>query len=50
MSHLDRFIGSLLDAGHRIVAEFPAACVPIERGRVVRDMSGFVAGADVATA
>lgn len=50
MSHLDRFIGSLLDAGHRIVPEFPAACVPIERGKVVRDMSGFVAGAKVAKA
>jgi len=42
MSHLDRFIGALLDAGHCITREFPAECVPIERGEVVRDISGFV--------
>jgi len=29
---LDRFIGRLKDAGHDIVQEFPAACVPILRG------------------
>ena len=42
MSHLDRFIGTLVDAGHRITNEFPAECVPIERGEIVRDISGFV--------
>jgi peptidoglycan/xylan/chitin deacetylase (PgdA/CDA1 family) len=42
MSHLDRFIGALLDAGHCITREFSAECVPIERGEVVRDISGFV--------
>jgi len=45
MSHLDRFIGGLLDAGHRIADEFPAECVPIVRGEIVRDISGFVSGA-----
>ncbi len=43
MSHLDRFIGALLDAGHRIVQDYPQQCVPIERGRVTADLSGFVA-------
>jgi peptidoglycan-N-acetylglucosamine deacetylase len=42
MSHLDRFIGALEDAGHRMTWEFPAECVPIERGQIVRDISGFV--------
>ncbi|HSU91494.1 MAG TPA: polysaccharide deacetylase family protein [Sporolactobacillaceae bacterium] len=45
MSHLDGFIGALLDAGHRIAEEFPAECVPIVGGEVVRDISGFVSGA-----
>ena len=42
MSHLDGFIGALLDAGHQIADEYPAECVPIVRGEVVRDISGFV--------
>jgi hypothetical protein len=42
MSHLDRFIGTLVDAGHRMTNEFPAECVPIERGEIIRDISGFV--------
>ena len=42
MSHLDRFIGALVDAGHRMTQEFPAECMPIERGEIVRDISGFV--------
>ncbi len=42
MSHLDRFIGALKDAGHRMTQEYPAECVPIERGEIVRDISGFV--------
>jgi peptidoglycan/xylan/chitin deacetylase (PgdA/CDA1 family) len=45
MSHLDRFIGALLDAGHRITDAFPTECVPIEGGEIVRDISGFVSGA-----
>jgi peptidoglycan/xylan/chitin deacetylase (PgdA/CDA1 family) len=43
MSHLDRFIGALVDAGHRLTPEFPAECVPIQRGEIMRDISGFVA-------
>ena len=42
MSHLDRFIGALVDAGHRMTQEFPAPCVPIADGKIVRDISGFV--------
>jgi peptidoglycan/xylan/chitin deacetylase (PgdA/CDA1 family) len=45
MSHLDGFIGALLDAGHRITDQFPAECVPIEGGEIVRDISGFVSRA-----
>jgi peptidoglycan/xylan/chitin deacetylase (PgdA/CDA1 family) len=44
MSHLDRFIGVLQDAGHRMTNEFPAECIPIAGGEVVRDISGFVRG------
>jgi len=47
MSHLDRFIGALVDAGHRITHEFPTECVPIERGEILRDISGFVSSAPV---
>jgi len=42
MSHLDRFIGALEDAGHHLTPEFPVECVPIERGQIVRDISDFV--------
>jgi peptidoglycan/xylan/chitin deacetylase (PgdA/CDA1 family) len=42
MSHLDRFIGTLIDAGHRMTQEFPAECVPIAGGEIVSDISGFV--------
>ena len=45
MTHLDGFIGALLDAGHRITDTFPAECVPIEGGEIVRDISGFVSRA-----
>jgi hypothetical protein len=45
MAHLDGFIGALLDAGHRITDTFPAECVPIEGGEIVRDISGFVSRA-----
>ncbi len=40
MSHLDRFIGALLDEGHRITDAFPAECIPIERGEIVREIYG----------
>ena len=42
MRHLDRFVGALLDAGHRIAQEFPRECVPIERGEIVADLAPFV--------
>ena len=45
MGHLDGFIGAILDAGHRITDTFPAECVPIEGGEIVRDISGFVSRA-----
>ena len=49
MSHLDRFIGALIDAGHRVTQEFPAECLPIAGGEIVRDISGFVSSPGAAT-
>lgn len=43
MSHLDRFIASLLEAGHTIEQAYPPECVPIDRGKVTADLSAFVA-------
>jgi peptidoglycan-N-acetylglucosamine deacetylase len=43
MANLNRFIGQLKDAGHTIVQEFPASCVPIVRGVVVRDLTPLLA-------
>jgi peptidoglycan/xylan/chitin deacetylase (PgdA/CDA1 family) len=43
MRHLDTFIGALLDAGHRIVQDYPPECIPIDRGIVTGDLSGIVA-------
>ncbi len=40
--HLDGFIGSLLDAGHRIVQEFPPDCIPIKGGCIVQPISDMV--------
>lgn len=45
MRHLDRFLGRLVDAGHRFVQEFPPDCVPISRGRITGSLDGLVAGA-----
>jgi peptidoglycan-N-acetylglucosamine deacetylase len=42
LAKLDLFIRRLRDAGHTIVQEFPAACVPIVRGAVVRDLAPFL--------
>jgi peptidoglycan-N-acetylglucosamine deacetylase len=42
MAKLDMFIRRLQDAGHTIVQEFPAACAPIVRGAVVRDLAPFL--------
>ena len=37
----ERLIGALADGGHRMTQDFPAECVPIERGEIVRDISGI---------
>jgi peptidoglycan/xylan/chitin deacetylase (PgdA/CDA1 family) len=42
MRHLDRFIGSARDRGARFAQDFPATCVPIERGRIVGDITPYV--------
>lgn len=42
VAKLDMFIRRLRDAGHTIVQEFPAACVPIVRGAVVWDLAPFL--------
>ena len=42
LAKLDLFIRRLRDAGHTIVQDFPAACVPIVRGAVVRDLEPFL--------
>ena len=42
LAKLEIFIRRLQDAGHTIVQEFPAACVPIVRGAVVRDLAPFL--------
>jgi hypothetical protein len=36
------FIRRLQEAGHTIVQDFAAACVPIVRGAVVRDLAPFL--------
>jgi peptidoglycan/xylan/chitin deacetylase (PgdA/CDA1 family) len=43
MRHLDEFIGAALDAGHTFAQEFPADCVPIDRGEVRADLSSITA-------
>ena len=43
MSNLARFIGCSRDAGAEIVQEFPPACVPILRGRVMFPLDRYVA-------
>jgi hypothetical protein len=39
---LDPFINQLKDAGHTILQDFPAACVPIVRGALVQDLAPFL--------
>lgn len=39
MDRLPRFLDALHSMGAEIVQEFPDACVPIQRGRVVADLS-----------
>jgi hypothetical protein len=43
MDHLDAFFDRAAAAGLRFRQDFPAACVPIRRGEVVRPLAGLVA-------
>ena len=42
MSRLEAFILRAKAQGMEFVQEFPTACVPIEQGRVVADVSSYV--------
>lgn len=42
MRDLDRFISEARDAGVEFQQDFPAECVPLERGALIRDISRFV--------
>lgn len=44
MRHLDTFIKQLKAEGAEFLQSFPPECVPIESGRIVRPLSGYVAG------
>lgn len=50
MDHLDRFLGLAEDRGAIFHQDFPPACVPIERGAVLRPIGGYVTDAAHATA
>jgi peptidoglycan/xylan/chitin deacetylase (PgdA/CDA1 family) len=43
MPQLDDFLRQLQDAGHELVQEFPADCLPIVEGRIVGSLSPYVA-------
>jgi peptidoglycan/xylan/chitin deacetylase (PgdA/CDA1 family) len=42
MRHLDRFLGTVADAGGVVARDFPASCVPIRRGEVVAPIDAYV--------
>jgi peptidoglycan/xylan/chitin deacetylase (PgdA/CDA1 family) len=42
MNNLDRFIAAAKDRGAAFRQEFPASCVPIERGRRVRPIESYI--------
>jgi peptidoglycan/xylan/chitin deacetylase (PgdA/CDA1 family) len=42
MKNLDRFLHLAKDRGANFVQEFPAACVPIERGRILWDVDTYL--------
>ncbi len=42
MRHLDRFITTARERGAVFRQEFPADCVPIDRGRLVRPIDGYL--------
>ena len=44
MRHLDSFIVKLKEAGAGFEQGFPPECVPIDSGRIVLPLSGYVAG------
>jgi peptidoglycan/xylan/chitin deacetylase (PgdA/CDA1 family) len=46
VAKLDSLITRLKDAGHTIVQEFPAACVPIVRGAVAQDLALLLSDVD----
>lgn len=45
MTNLDRFINQAAERGATFQQDFPPDCVPIERGRQVRSLEAYVAGA-----
>lgn len=42
MAQLDRFIGSVRDTGGRFRQDFPPACTPMRRGKVVMPLEPYV--------
>jgi peptidoglycan-N-acetylglucosamine deacetylase len=42
MDHLERFLDRAAEAGLRFRQEFPAPCVPIRRGEIVRPLDGVM--------
>jgi peptidoglycan/xylan/chitin deacetylase (PgdA/CDA1 family) len=50
MNRLERFIGAAREAGATFVQEFPPACVPLVRGRIVAEMESCVTDAAGRTA
>jgi peptidoglycan/xylan/chitin deacetylase (PgdA/CDA1 family) len=45
MKNLDRFIGAAKDRGAAFQQDFPASCVPLERGRLVAPVDTYLAEA-----
>jgi hypothetical protein len=42
MDHLEAFLDRLDADGHQLTDSLPASCVPIRRGVVQSDISGYV--------
>ena len=40
--HLDRFLGTLTDAGFEVCQEFPDSCVPVDKGRARVPLDDYV--------
>lgn len=45
MNQLDRFLNLARDRGARFTQDFPASCVPIEGGRILRPIDAYLTGA-----